>query len=99
MILISSIPVIMAEGGQAHLSLLVILQSQWIELIENLLGRFVFMDLAVCIKGDHIGRIDGCRELEELFETLFLRTRDILFCHCDHEVYGGSCVILAVVLS
>ena len=56
------------------------------------------MDFAVCIKGNHIGCIDGCREFEELFKTLFLRTSDILFCQCDHEVYGGGCVILAVVL-
>jgi hypothetical protein len=75
----------MAEGDQAHLSLLIILQSEWIELFENFFGRFVSVDLAVCIKGNHIGCIDGCRELEELFKTLFLRTSDILFCHCDHE--------------
>ena len=56
-----------------HLSLLVVGQSDRVELLDNLLRGVVLLDLEFGVEAHHVAGVDLSSKFEELGETLLLR--------------------------
>lgn len=81
-----------------YLALVVVLKTNVVKVIEDLLGRNVLLDLAGGVETDHVGDVELARDLEGLLESLLLDELLALVGKSDDEVNGSIGVVLFVVL-
>jgi hypothetical protein len=76
----------------------VVVETKVVEVVEDLLGSGVLLDLASGIKADHVGGVELARHLERLLESVPLDRLLTLVGEGDDEVDGRVGVVLLVVL-
>ena len=81
-----------------YLSLLVVSQTNGIELFDDLLRRAVLLDPAFGIEAHHVTGVDLSSQLEELSKALLLSLCEPTGSHGDHKVDVSVIVVLFVVL-
>mmetsp|Transcript_14873 Transcript_14873/g.23617 ORF Transcript_14873/g.23617 Transcript_14873/m.23617 type:complete len:346 (+) Transcript_14873:2291-3328(+) len=81
-------------GQHVCLSLLVKFKAHRSELCDDILRRFVLLDLAIGIEEDHVTGADAGLQMENLLEAAPLRLCELVGRHVQNEVHG----ILRVVL-
>jgi hypothetical protein len=80
------------------LPLLVEGEANGVEILDNLFGGMVLLDLAVEVETNHVAGVDLGRELEELLETLLFSLLKVLRTHCDDNMNVDVIRVLLVVL-
>ena len=81
-------------------TLLVVLQTNAVELFENVKRRCVLVDTTLVIECDQVSRCHGAGQLEGLLNRLFIATDrlHLTLLELDNEVHLGRSVVLGVVL-
>jgi hypothetical protein len=87
------------EGvGYDYLSLLVVGQTDRIELFDDLLRRVVLLYLAFSVETHHVASVDLASELEELNKALLFCLCESTGSHSNHKVDVSVVVVLFIVL-
>jgi hypothetical protein len=82
-----------------YLALLVVSQSLWVEVLDDLLWRVIFLDLALKVEADHVARADLARQFEELSRPLLFRLFDVLGRHAHDKVHIDVIMVFLVILT
>ena len=77
---------------------MVVLQTDVVKVLEDLLGRAVLLDLAGGVEADHVARLDLVRQLERFLEPVLLNRLLALVRERDDKVDRGVGVVLLIVL-
>ena len=84
--------------GYNYLSLLVVGQTDGIELFDDLLRGVVLLYLAFSVETHHVASVNLASELEELNKALLFCLRESAGSHSNHKVDVSVVVVLFIVL-
>jgi hypothetical protein len=81
-----------------YLALLIICQSNRVKVLNDLLWRFIFLNLAVKVEANHVACCQLRCQFEELHEALLLSLLHALGRHTDDEMDISIVMVFFVVL-